>query len=610
MLNEKSFSFFFFQASVTVLKPEAQKFVSPVISVIRSLLPPQHGFRIHLISGMQTVSSAPLLTQFVDLYISCCHSVKIDVDTELCLSLRHSLRKKQPLCIIQGNYNGETLRAFLRSLSLTRNIRHLIIGGESFPDLYLFLSQVLRGNPSIKSITLNNYKESAGFVYFLKSLCGSFLSTLVFDNILLSRNMVNLLVSHLIGTRIEKVDFHSCSLGIDCFKPFIDSFVSLTRILSFSVSGDKNPSMIGEIIRATNIWNLTSISLSQMKFDISEFFASLNGKSKALLEINLSKNFCSGGFNGDCIMPPRLSSLMLSEVKWHDNSLITLLTAQKFFSPIFIELNNISYDCEIKSLSQIDPTHNLYKISWNHNPLSPEIIKFFGCIPSLTHLWLDFCILDDSDGVLIEISKMLEKVPIEFFSAKQSFSNCGLRFIETISSIAQNNPTLQALLIDNNNIGDEGLKILKNIIMNNKSITSISFDGSNPKHAPSYLQFLHDIVGAPHLFTMTKPKMDMIALSENSPKRTQKDIKTLWERLEMQIQQNISDHKKSIKASELSVPTAVSSTSESPIEWDINIEIGFESPINEWDSLKSAFSLENLTGIPLSKRKEGLIEEE
>ena len=176
-------------------------------------------------------------------------------------------------------------------------------------------------------------------------------------------------------------------------------------------------------------------------------------------------------------------------------------------------------------------------------------------------------------------------------------------------------PNLSRLNISDNEIGDEGLPILRDVILQSESIVQVWFDSSGIQQPMSLIQFLNEISSS-HLLHLSKPRNDFHHLFSKSSKNIQKELKDAWQNIESKIQKN-KDIVGANNLSETSMNSNLNSAfmdsnsimdtglaTSVEVSWEMAIDLGYDGSESTWNQLKNEYSVSAITGIQDTKAKE------
>lgn len=621
MESKTTFNFVFQNnESVSFVYDDAIHFITPIISHLRSLLPSEHQVKYELPKEIQVDHISHRPSQFIHLFISACRSSDAPINENLCSNFRKGLFQHNLLTFIQnGNYDIKIINAFNRALSLTRKTPKVIIGGNNYQELYLSLSNILKENQSIYELTIQTYHSSNGFSQFINSLQFSKLTSLSFEYVQFTNEMVQYLTEHI------PVDFKSLTFLNSNFES--EQFTQLNNVFKknikeINICKDDQPmpfDVIPDFFKAAVQSRLSSLSLSYMNIDIASIFTLLNGMDIQLEELDLKGNFCSSIFTGNYNISSSLTTINLKSVLWEENTFIMFLSLQVFTSQVSINLSRASFKRDkfkiFEDLPESPPTPMISKLKWNHNPISSNILLFIEKYSFLDDVSFNHCEVADNDNILSTFCRFLEKTHLTRFSVVATLNKYKTQMMFALRSPLMFHPNLSRLNISENEIGDEGLPVLRDVILQSESIVQISFDSSGIQQPISMIQFLNEISSS-HLLHVSKPRNDFQHLLSKSPKNIQKELKDAWINLESKLKKN----KEIAGVNNMNEPSLNSTINSAFIDstsmmdtgpitrieasWKMSIDIGYDGSEDIWNQLKSEYSLSSITGIQNTNKKD------
>lgn len=621
MESKTNFSFVFANnETVSFAYDDAIHFIKPIIIHLKSLLPPEQSVTYDLPKDLKIEKHSPRPSQFLHLFISSCRSINIPINEGLCSNFRKSLYQHNHLTFIhKGNYDIKIVDAFNRALSMTRTTPNIIIGDQSYPELYLSLSNILQENKSIHELIIQNYRLSNGFSQFINSLQLSKLNSLTFEYVQFSNEMVQYLTEN-IPIDFNSLVFINANFDSSQFTQFNTLFKR--NVNEIKICKDDQPmpfDIIPNFFKALIQSQLKSLSLSYMNIDIASIFNLINGVDMQLEKLDLSGNFCSSIFTGKYNISSSLTSINLKSVQWEKNTLINLLGQQVFTSQVNINLSRASFKGDkfesFKELPESPPTPMITKLKWNHNPISSRILLFIEKYYFLDDVSFNECEIEEDDKILDSFAHFLEKKQLTRFSIVGTLKKFKTKMMFALRSPLMFHPNLSRLNISDNEIGDEGLPILRDIILQSESIVQVSFDSSGIQQPSSMIQFLNEISSS-HLLHLSKPRNDFRHLFSKSSKNIQKDLKDAWVNIESKIKKN-----KEIAGVNVLNEPSMNSVSNSTFfdstsmmdtglvtrieaSWEMQIDLGYDGSEAIWNQLKKEYSYSAITGIQDTKEKE------
>lgn len=623
MISDITFSFVFNKITVTFIHPEPACFLSPVLTHIKTLLPDSLQITIDDPPGTTITASTPRSTQYVDLFLSCCHSINVSPNENFCVNLRKQLRQGEPLSFIYAGQPEPVVKSAVRALQYSKTVTKATFGGYEFPDLFVLIGLALIQNTYLESLELIDYQKSDGFVQLTSSLCICPLKHIIFTNVKFTQSMMQELTNTILSTKLEALSFSRCHLENDVLQPIFNDAKQFQQLLEFDVVRDEEFSqqtLIPKYVQFMDQSKITKISLSRMGIDIARFFFALEGANVLLEDLNLSHNHFSKAMTRSYNLPETIKYIDLKSVNWEIGTLARFLSMQNFVSiPIRLNLSRAIFEESVSStmfntLPEYPPTPMIGSIEWNKNPITTSLLTYFQQYSFLEEVYFDDCQLldDDIEQLVVRIADFLLKVHLTVFSIRGTLRKLKHKSMVILKNALNGNPTLRKLNISDNAIGDSGLVILQDIIKNAQKPISVSFDCSDIQQPLVFINFLKEVANSPNLLHLSKPRTDFEVLSKKSSKSVEHEIRDAWN-LVSTVTEARNDPEAEIYPSVMaSMNSGYSSTmvdattyiESSPVSWvmtswDISIDIGYKNNIDEWDKLSQQFSIPNITGIPI-----------
>lgn len=646
--NDNTISLLFPDSKITFILPDS-KFMYPVYEYLINFLPPSH----------QSYSSIPCQStkakrhipefQFLSLFVSALKSLKTDLNEYLYNSFHQTLKHSNSVQIIQTNntYSLEILQAFCKALSLVDSISLVSIGGSNFPDLFQSLAFVLRSHSHFECLNIVDYSNNNGFVQFLRAVNQFSLHELCFTSVNFRPQMIQALTTNLPTdsntTKLRKITFSSIDFDKDNFSPLLQHPESFSVVNELEISKTIHPlksDTLSSIISFTCFAKLHSLSLKDCGIDIASVFSLFDQfQSLSLSFLDLSNNKCGPSLKPNQRLLSSIRILQLNDITWDTSSYVSFFT---FLSP-----NNSGILCDLSNTKISDISKDPF-LSMNSTqcPITSLILRnckitigFINLISSFPHLEeLDLAKSipyifgnKDAEGLLVAMSRMLECLPLKklyltSFFKNSIFDNLKMNFLAYISKSLITSQCLQKLIMDDNKIGDEGLPILRNIIIGSKSLIEVSFDDSELISPNSLIDFLEKIADAMEnnpsikLKILNKPNNEMKKFCSMSS-AIKKSVLSAWSNVMAIIDKkgvpsdNDSSFQKLIETSSIknvsktpiktktsSEPSFFPPTEKKEASWDVVIDIGLKDNENNWQALREEYSIRNLIGNNILKK--------
>ena len=637
MMSPTTFTFTFRKQSVTLMHSSPGSFLPPILGFLRSLLPPGIAL-INAPAGMQLLSSPPKETQFVDLFVSFCHSLQITPDEVLINDLKRTLVNKQPLEILQVLYNKHMLQAMCNALVFARTVQDLTIGGFNFQNLYKNIEKILTNNNTLEKLRIVSYSKNLNFSDFANCLARSSVKELTFVSVTFQKAMIQTLADSIIMcNNLKHIGFVNCNFDLAIFAPLFEYPENLKNIDSFEISKDENGMSLyytPKIISLLMVSGIKNLNLTEVAVDVALVFSSIEKTPDLEIKaLNLSGNYCSQSYKGCASLPISLEYLKLAEVRWDGNTLNNFLLMQQFKSEISLDLSGASFHGSILSdpfdyLNSSSFNSLVSKLEWNNNVITPSLLNFFKKSTVLKIVSFERCSipLDARNDVINSLNEFINETSLVQLSIKGSFRMFNYELMDKIKDSLINHLTLEEFDISDNVIGDKGIEILGDVINNAKNITHIKCDGEAPKQPDLYINFLTSIVKSGTYTKISKPRNDienLITKSKSHEKILNKTWNYVYNVMEerqtkllslnktseatseeqisadtdsIQFPNNILNHQPDDDKNNLSFHEHYSEGIDN-VSWDMTIEVGFNGLKEEWDELAKQFSIENIIGL-------------
>lgn len=614
MITWNCFQIIFLNATLKLYCDQPSELMSPILSVILSILPNMENIKTQIPTNFNIVENINPSKQFIYLFLSYCRYLELDVNEALYSNIKKMVLKKN-LKIVHDYYNDKLVQALCLSAQLTSEPNSIQLGGKNFPKLFLELKKIIDKNDKMIKITIKNYQNCEYFESFLESLQKSKVISLTFKHIPISQQMLKLLSSKLPDT-LTSLSFINCNCNSFHLNVLFDNPEAFKHLNFFDISQNEiqlPPATIPKLITFISSSKITSMNFRNMGIDIAIVFKELMSDFQ-IMSLNLSENYCSTNLKDNYQFSTTLSKLNLSKVKWEGNTLIKFLTNQVFTSAMDLNLSyfiltNNSYLDAIKKLVNIPPSPMISKLKWNGNILTPNFFDFISKYSFLEKVSFNYCSIPNhyNKNILESMKTFLQFSNITSLSIVETFKNYQSYVLEALSERLIQQKTLIKLNVSKNNIGEEGLSILENIILNNSSLLYVYFDNNNIRDYNALVQFFNHLQKSSHLIYLSKPKFDIDQMTNNSPKSIEKQINEAWSSIVMKMKKNSEDL-------ELTQDIALNSALQSSfrenrifqftdvqtpnISWDLDIKINYDKKDVKWNELKKEFSISSLTGVP------------
>ena len=611
--------FHFDSKTIKIQIEEARAWISPTVAFLEQLFPDNHKVQIDIQQSQEQLnySADPQPTQFIDLFISSCISLDVRPDPHWCSIIRKELRNDGDLDLLDVEYNPKIIAALCRALSLMRTVPRVIIGGFKFLSVYGSLSSIIESNPTIEELSIIDTLTTDGFQLFCNHIEHSGLEVLRFNNVKLTDDMVRMMASIKFSDHIHVLELKRCNLSDDALAELFTHSSAFRGLEIFKLAKDKrklSDSNLKRLFKFVSDASVPKFVLKNMQIDVVSVLKCFVNEKYDINSLDLSDNFCNPLPQIDLSFPASLTNLSLRGVKWHGNSMAQFLSLQPFRGTVKVDFSYAKFP----DVSPMDPfgqladkpqTNYLESINWKHNPISSKFIRFLSNFSFLHEAVLDSCPILPSDetSIILALSDFIrgsKLTKLSLSSTLRSFKEAGIKGLAP--ALAQHQ-YIRSFNYSNNSIGDRGLMILRDILLNNETITRLNFSGANLFDPNNFLEFLRSISQLTTLSHVTKPKRDISFLLTRSSKSMENEINELWANLSERTAKNAEMHHlemtQSMNSGFLSTIDSSSIFEASQVtyieaSWDLTIDINYPNPSKEWEKLAKQFSFENITGFP------------
>ncbi|OHS95240.1 hypothetical protein TRFO_02220 [Tritrichomonas foetus] len=559
--------------------------------------------------------------------------------------------------------------AFCRALKYAQSIKTLKVGGTNFHQLFVNLSKVFEKNFLIENLIIKNFNNSrdshnrmidntsqlAEFEQFcitLKNQNSSKLKRISFETGKLTNSMIECMCNH--SKSKYSISFINCEFENNHYNSLFELVHHIRKLRicldDHIVSNEIYPDLLKSVVSS----KLKKLSLINMNIDIANVFEILNiainqinctnnnitnnisnelnlesnnennhytNKDQPVIEIfesyleklDLSGNYCSNLFTGNYSLPISLSNIKLKNVQWEGNTFIQFLSTQSFSTTMSLDLSQAKFNGSYDDLPCSPPSPMISKLKWNHNQITPSILSFIEQLSFLDDVSFNYCEIlntSENDDILKSFAHFLEKVHLTSFSIIETLKSFKTKSMFALRSSLILHPTLKKLNISKNSIGDEGLPILRDIILQSESLVHVSFDSSEIQQPSSMITFFNEILSTHHLLHLSKPRNDLSHLTSKSSKSVRRELKDSWMNVESKIQkntENIENFVDMYSSSIINSLTTVDSFSMAEncpgslfeADWNVEIDLGYDESVEIWDTMRDEFSIKALTGITM-----------
>ena len=627
-INKHDVTLDFGDTSIYLLFDNVKHFVSKAVSYLKSILPSyfpvQYSIPPEIESSLEIVK--PIPSQIAYLFLSKCKVLKENVDTNFILNLKHDMKNKKSFVIDSSQLSDVKVDAMCSAILNFPYIKKVKFGGKNFNRLYHKVSVIISKNSEIRKLEIFKYRNDHKFIDFVNKLKTSHITSLTFTEVDFTQEMSEILTKELPSINLKKINFSGCQFSKIILPELQKNFNDSTTDLIIH-NDTFSPTQIRNLVMICLSSNITNLVLTDSSIDIKGFFDVLapNINTFKVEKLDLSGNVCSSIYGSTFPIPKNLKTLILQRITWEGDSLISFLSKQVFDSEIELDLTR-SYltNDQVVNLMKYLPENssaNIVKFNWSNNPIFLKLFNYISKLENLRELTLDNCIYPSVDrkpdkynerkAILLAFVDLISNLNVKKLSIKGTMKDYGKNLMVAAKNALIENQTITSLHIDDNSITDEGLSILKTVLLENKVIKCISFDCCDLKNYQSLISFINSISTIPNLKHISKPQAEISRLSELNGKKAAREIKAAWSSIDANRNQEkkFCDESSSCRSSNSLASSTMMFVSTNDMneiyvpmthleaEWESGFDMPYDGSVNEWSSLKQLYSYENITGI-------------
>ncbi|OHT06665.1 hypothetical protein TRFO_25195 [Tritrichomonas foetus] len=537
------------------------------------------------------------------LYISFCKSMEITPNESLFNNLLDLQSIPQiKIDFVELRVDQKSLKPFLHSIRFLNNIFSLHIPGNEISNFnnngaFCYLRDIIGNNEGLSSLFIDGFDSLNNFEEFTATVASSSIRTICFRNIDFPTPLLVQFFQMIQNSELMELKFIHCKIENNIVQFMMNDPMLFARlsVLAFNESDlFQNIVDLRRYFHFLNEAKISGIELVDDHIDVAEVFNILSNYPKLpLVSLNLSKNDCIH-FSGHYSLPVTLTELILQKVKWTTNSLLSIMTSQRFQNQITIDLSCLQGN--VSDLhNSFNPTdsNNFRTIIWNNNVISAKFFMFLKQYRDLTKLSLNECTYEHGTGpdiantmILYLQSAKLKELSICGSHGNQH-ANQHANLVNSLFAVIRTHQTLESIDITDNSIGDIGVRNFVRAIEGNTLISQIAFDGSNMVNSEFMVQVFNKLSTFKHLTNIAYPKNDIDNLIKNGGDKSKLD--EAWKKLQAEV----AKHQKMMD----SKPPVETVDSKHFVSWDISISLPPIDKTDHWSNLRNRFTLANITGM-------------
>ena len=425
----------------------------------------------------------------------------------------------------------EAIPVFFDVLPLIPTIVSISMASTENVDSYHYLSSAISESMFLEHVCING-KATKHFNSFLRHLSKNKevpIYGLTFENSGLTDNQVKSIIKCMNDKYICSIGFHNAfDKGL---APLYDIFLPELQKKLTSINLDTTSGVDVEKLFSFNYPNLELVSLKGCSVDVNHVLQSLAGKNMPQLKgINLSENKCNEAIAKTSKLPPNLSTIVVSDVKWGDNLLSGLFgfLSSSLSHDLRLDVSKASASEQEwqRTLSELKNSSIpiLKSLIWDSNPASSRFLSFLKKNMQLEYLGVSYSYTEKD----VEQMKYFGKFVMESNISSLVIRGNSERYIGTLlSSLLKQlskSKNLEYLDISGSNAHDKSIVELKKLMKSDAPLRFLSFDGIAPSNPNIMFDLLYEIAGNSKSIAVSFPSNDLeVLLASNRITQSQMD---------------------------------------------------------------------------------------
>lgn len=438
------------------------------------------------------------------------------------------------LCIDNNFYSGNAAEAIAHAIAWDTDIKTLVLKGYAEEKVGKVIEKIFAESFSISNICIENYTNPTEQSMSLVAREETQISAVIFSNchptvvVRFFRGLTKF------NGRVKAISLTNCMLAISDWSEIliaIQKFPCFMKLQTFVVDSPKLDQFPVRLLCQTITKNrsLTNIQFSRAQDDLSDLVNTLftdaltflhlfmdRGKLIKPLKVQVAPNLTYVNFSNNQISPEFFKSFMLS------------LSARKNACPIMLELSNlVNTDLELlfSALSDVQTAPIINDLTIDGNILTPKAVPHFMKFlstqkPILQYLSMAGSLTEVIGVVLPAIAQMMREgvlTGIDITANKEVKSGTDyLLFLNNVALL----PTVRSIIINNAQIGDQGIQILINMAKNNPKLEEIECDNIGISNVDKFAKFYNDLGQIETLRYLAFPRKEQNRLNINKDNLT------------------------------------------------------------------------------------------
>lgn len=335
------------------------------------------------------------------------------------------------------------------------------------------------------------------FLNSLKQNTAARIGGITFFNTKFTPDQLTLLSSTIAERDIPAAGFNSTFADEESVNNFYDFFLSADLSKKLKKLCVYNSPLIRIDALMSKLSGLSVLSLHSCGLEIYSCFSILH-KTKLKI-IDLSGNKCSKQLPKMDF--PFLSSIILRDVEWGDNTLSTffIFVSRSFEVSLSLDLSDAkaSADEWVKFFMNTKKYYfpSIREFKWENNPIHPLFFDYLKENDKICSLSMSGCFSEEDVLAVDALCNYLMRAPFlkKLVLVSNEVAYLG-KFTVPILSALLLSPGIEYLDISCSKCGNSGVCQMNNLLKNSTTLNTVHFDGSDPTSCSSYADLLGTVI--------------------------------------------------------------------------------------------------------------------
>ena len=622
--KSKILNFKFQKAALTIKTDLILSVAKDLATLFYELFPEERrqSFLLPLKSDFEPPKTIP--QTFIGLVRSFCIAMELFVSDTFYKKLSQLFKNKPNLVDFTPFSSDKKLcQALISAVELAQSIFSIKLPETKQTNIFKTLTTILNKNKNIAKITITNAKKWKHYDDFIDALIGSNVKQIYFESCTMKQDHLNKLIYCEHSKELTSIGFSECDIDEKKLNFIMKFSERLEAMQSFKLKNDltaMTPAILSNFKTFVISNSITKLDLTNTNINIKDFFTVINGQETLLESITLKQNIFTSLIDPvtkkvqEFKLPPSLYKLDLSEVTWATDSLIYMISKQKFASQCHLDCSKIStyndVDDFFSQLASVSPSPQPFAgFKWNDNILDPRLPVFLSKNQMLTEVDFDRVVYEEdlTVPILNSLVVMVQALSISHFSMCGFKKHSNTPLLVELLPVMQMGNSIKEINVSWNGLGNAGLEIFQRFIESSNQLEFIAFDGSLPSNLQTYINLLKSIAQLPNLTKVETPKADISLIFQAFP-AAKAEIKNLWSDIRIRTNSNQIDifpagveetlfytSYPEITPSDETKTNEVEETLEA--NWTFQVKLPMIPSYKDWEMMSQKYSLRNLTSI-------------